>query len=90
MAELIIRDVPAEEIGALERRAARRGRTLEAEARHLLHEAAREELMLAELDRATAAVESRIGAKPESGTARSAPRRRYRSVEPTPRSRPSR
>ena len=90
MADLIVRDVPAEELEALAARAARHGRTQEDEVRQLVHEAASEERLVLELERARQAAEAtRALHRPEAGGAPvSAPaRRRYRSVEPTPKRR---
>lgn len=88
MPEITIRDVPQEELTAFEARAVRHGRTSEEELRHMLHEAATEELLMEQLERASAAVEATLK-KTERGEspAAPAPRRRYRSVEPTPRHR---
>lgn len=83
MPDITIRDVPQEELDALESRAARHGRSTEAELMHLIHEAAREEMLVTELERATKAVEARLS----SVEASSGPRKRYRSVQPTPRRR---
>ena len=80
MPDLTIRDVPQAELDALESRAARHGRSTEAELMHLIHEAAGEERLVTELERATKAVEARL-----STTTTGPPRRRYRSVPPTPR-----
>ncbi|HEX6308405.1 MAG TPA: hypothetical protein VFZ69_09475 [Longimicrobiales bacterium] len=82
MADITIHDVPQEELSALESRATRHGRSTEAELMHLIHEAASEERLVTELERATKAVEERLVTP-----ARAAPRRRYRTVEPTPRRR---
>jgi plasmid stability protein len=82
MPEITIRDVPQEELDALAARAARHGRSAEAELMHLIHEAAGEEMLVTELERATKAVEAKLA----SATA-ATPRRRYRTVEPTPRRR---
>jgi plasmid stability protein len=79
MPDITIRDVPQEELEALESRAARHGRSAELELIHLIHEAAGEERLVTELERATKAVEARLAA-----SAPAAPRRRYRTVEPTP------
>ena len=79
MPDLTIHDVPQAELDALESRAARHGRSTEAELMHLIHEAAGEERLVTELERATKAVEARLA------TTTTAPRRRYRSVPPTPR-----
>lgn len=81
MPDITIRDVPPEELEALESRATRHGRTTEAEVMHLIHEAAGEERLVTELERATKAVEARLSSV---APADSAPRRRYRSVPPTP------
>jgi len=82
MPDITIRDVPQEELDALESRAARHGRSTEAELMHLIHEAAGEEMLVTELERATKAVEAKL-----SSVETDAPRRRYRSVQPTPRRR---
>jgi len=84
MPDITIHGVPPEELSAIESRAARHGRSTEAELMHLIHEAASEERLVAELERATREVEARL-----STTTRSAGRRRYRVVEPTPRLRRS-
>jgi plasmid stability protein len=82
MPDITIHDVPQDELAALELRAARHGRSAEAEVMHLIHEAAGEERLVTELERATKAVEARLAS---TRTADAAPRRRYRTVEPTPR-----
>jgi plasmid stability protein len=84
MPDVTIHDVPQEELAAIESRAARHGRSPEAELMHLIHEAAGEERLVTELERATRAVESKLAS---AGTVSTAPRRRYRTVEPTPRRR---
>jgi plasmid stability protein len=89
MADLTISGMPQEELDALAARGHRHGRTLEEEARHLLHEAAAEELLVTELERAARAVEERLKAvQPPASVskARAAGRRRYQ-YEPTPRRR---
>jgi plasmid stability protein len=83
MPDITIRDVPQEEVEALESRATRHGRSMEAELMHLIHEAAGEERLVTELERATKAVEATLS----SAETNTAPRRRYRSVQPTPRRR---
>lgn len=82
MPDVTIHDVPQEELTALQSRAARHGRSTEAELMHLIHEAAGEERLVTELERATKAVEAKLASVT---TADAAPRRRYRTVEPTPR-----
>jgi plasmid stability protein len=86
MPDLTIRDMPQAELDALEQRGARHGRTAEEEARHLLHEAAAEQLLVSELERATRAVDARLSANAPTA-APAAPRsgRRRYSYEPTPR-----
>jgi plasmid stability protein len=86
MPDLTIHDVPAEELAALSARAARHGRSVEDEVKHLVREAAAEESLLQELERATRAVDARLGATHEPGP-RPAPRRRSHRFEPTPRGR---
>lgn len=83
MPDITIRDVPQEELDALESRAARHGRSTEAELMHLIHEAAGEEMLVTELERATKAVEAKLSSVENSP----GPRKRYRSVQPTPRRR---
>jgi plasmid stability protein len=89
MPDMTIRDVPQEEVDALQSRAERHGRTLDAELRHIMHEAAGEELLVLELQRATQAAEAslraaeRVAGGAPSGA--SPPRRRYKTVGPTPR-----
>jgi plasmid stability protein len=82
MPDITIHNVPQEELDAIQSRAARHGRSAEAEVMHLIHEAAGEERLVTELERATKAVEDRLSSVP---AADAAPRRRYRSVGPTPR-----
>lgn len=82
MPDVTIHDVPQEELDALEARAARHGRSAEAELMHLIHEAAGEEMLVTQLERATKAVEAKL-----APAATTPPRRRYRTVEPTPRRR---
>jgi plasmid stability protein len=89
MPDITIHDVPQEECDALAARGARHGRSAEEEARHLLHEAATEELLVLELERATRAVEERLNAAVppvRSAAARATGRRRFQ-YEPTPRRR---
>lgn len=87
MPDLTIRDIPQAELDALTERGARHGRSLEDEARHLLHEAAAEQLLVTELERASEAVAARLETMPATSTgARPSGRRRYR-YEPTPRRR---
>jgi plasmid stability protein len=91
MPDLILHDVPEEELAALEARGARHGRSVEAEAKHLLHEAAAEERLLADLERAAQAVDALrdTAAASKAAVPRSAAtpasRPRYRRFEPTPR-----
>jgi plasmid stability protein len=90
MSDLTLHDVPADELRALEARGARHGRSLQDEAKHLIHEAAAEERLLQDLERATRAVDDRLrdaGAGTESARAAAPPRGRYRRFEPTPRRR---
>jgi plasmid stability protein len=90
MPELTLDDIPQQELDALTARAERHGRTLEEEARHVLHEAAAEQLLVMELERVTEAADERLerttAARPASSQARGAsrPRRRVK-YEPTPR-----
>ena len=87
MPDITIHNVPQQELDAIESRAARHGRSAEAELMHLIHEAAGEERLVTELERATKAVDAALSAHP-AGSTGSAPRRRYRSpAEPTPRRR---
>lgn len=85
MAELTIRDIPQQELDALAVRAARHGRSTEVEARHVLHEAATEELLLQQLETAKRAAEAVRAAETQQPPAATgtATRRRYRRVEPT-------
>lgn len=62
MPDLTIRDIPGPELDALVHRAERHGRSLEEEARHLLHEAAAEQLLVMDLERATTAAADRLRA----------------------------
>jgi len=90
MPDLMVKDIPEEELHAIATRAARHGRSSEDEVRHLVHEAASEERLVIELERARQAVEAtRALNRTDSVSAAPAapPRRRYRSVEPTPRRR---
>jgi plasmid stability protein len=87
MAELEITGIPEEELSALRARAARHGRTVEEEARHLLHEAAAEQMLVAELERATRAaeaVQTRLSTVQPARYSGAAPRRHQRRTEPTP------
>jgi plasmid stability protein len=87
MAELKITGIPEAELSALAARAARHGRTVEAEALHLLHEAAAEQMLVVELERATRAAETaqaRLGTGQTSRYSGAATRRRQRRTEPTP------
>lgn len=86
MPDLTIRGIPQDEMDALATRAAKHGRTEEEEARHLIHEAAAEEMLLTQLEEATRAVEARLrSADPGTAAVKPAPRRRYQRREPTPR-----
>jgi plasmid stability protein len=86
MPEFVIREVPAADLEALASRAARHGRTAEEEARQLIHDAANEELLVSRLERATRAIDAQLrSAERLAGSPPPAKRRRYRSVEPTPR-----
>jgi plasmid stability protein len=91
MPDITIQDMSQEEVDALASRAARHGRTLEAELRHILHEAAGEELLVLELERATRAAEETLKAAhrtaPQAPPSINPPRRRGRAFEPTPRKR---
>lgn len=91
MPDIRIDDVPQEELEALKSRAARHARTLDAELRHIMHEAAGEELLVLELERATRAAEQTLEAAkraaPPPPASVTAPRKRSRVVEPTPRRR---
>ena len=86
MADLILRDIPEHELNAFASHAARHGRSAEDELKHMLHEAAAEQLLVAQLEQATRAIDARMK-KVEAATASAPPRRRYRAVEPTPRRR---
>jgi plasmid stability protein len=81
MPDITIHDVPQEELAALELRAARHGRSAEAEVMHLIHEAAGEERLVTELERATKAVEARLSS---ARTADAAPRRPPPTLVTTP------
>jgi plasmid stability protein len=86
MAELKVTGIPDEEFSALTVRATRHGRTVEEEARHLLHEAAAEQMLVAELERATRAteaVQAKLSSVQPSRLGSAATRRRQRK-EPTP------
>jgi plasmid stability protein len=84
MPDLTITDMPQDEIDALARRAERHGRSTEEEARHLLHEAAAEEMLVEELEHATAVAEAKLEAATRTPVTTPAGRRRVR-YEPTPR-----
>jgi plasmid stability protein len=84
MPDLTIRDLPREELDALARRARRHGRSAEDEARHLLHEAAAEEMLVEDLERATRAADATLAAVRDAPTPATSARRRTR-YEPTPR-----
>jgi plasmid stability protein len=86
MPDLTITGIPQEELEALAARGARHGRSIEEEARHLLHDAAAEQLLVSELEQAAQAAAARFDAVPpaRAATARGGNRRRY-SYEPTPR-----
>jgi plasmid stability protein len=83
MPDITIREIPQLEYDALSARAERHGRSVEEEARHLLHDAAAEQLLLTELQRATQAVDARLKAAPAA--ARPPGGRRRVRYEPTPR-----
>ncbi|HSJ09193.1 MAG TPA: hypothetical protein VK928_04745 [Longimicrobiales bacterium] len=87
MPDITLHDVPREELDALEARGRRHGRTGAEELRHMLHEAASEELIVEQLERATAAVQATRQTAERAEAVVAAPRRRYRTVEPTPRRR---
>jgi plasmid stability protein len=86
MADFTLRDVPDVELTAFATHAARHGRSAEEELRHLLHEAAAEELLVAQLEQATRAIDARMK-NVEAVTSTAPARKRYRTVEPTPRGR---
>jgi plasmid stability protein len=83
MPDLTIHEIPQEELDALAARGARHGRTLEDEARHLLHEAAAEQLLVAQLQQASV-VEAKLETAQRPRIVAPAGRRRVR-YEPTPR-----
>jgi plasmid stability protein len=90
MAELKVTGIPEEEFSALALRAARHGRTVEEEARHLLHEAAAEQMLVAELERATRAteaVQAKLNSVQPARPMGAAARRQRKRTEPTPRRR---
>jgi plasmid stability protein len=82
MPDITIHDVSQEDLEALDSRAARHGRPTEAEVLHLIHEAAGEERLVSQLERATKKVDQALSANRATG-AKAPARRRYRSVEPT-------
>jgi plasmid stability protein len=87
MAELKVTGIPDEEFSALTARAVRHGRTVEEEARHLLHEAAAEQMLVAELERATRAteaVQAKLSSVQPSRHGSTATRRQRQRKEPTP------
>jgi plasmid stability protein len=89
MPDLTIRDVPPTDLEALSARAARHGRTTEEEVRQLIHDAAAEQLLISRLENATRAIDAqRQSVERVVGPAAPATRRRYRSVDPTPRRTP--
>jgi plasmid stability protein len=85
MPDITITEIPQPEYDALRARAERHSRSVEEEARHLLHEAAAEQLLLTELQRATQAVDARLKATPPAVPARPSGGRRRVRYEPTPR-----
>ena len=91
MPDISIQDVPQEELEALKSRATRHGRTLDAELRHIVHEAAGEEMLVLELERANRAAEETLKAAKrtpsQTPASMSTPRKRSRVFEPTPRRR---
>ena len=87
MTDVILKDVPDEELTAFATHAARHGRSPEEELRHMLHEAAAEELLTARLEQATRAIDARMKKVEAMTSPGTPPRKRYRAVEPTPRSR---
>lgn len=84
MADLMLHDVSEDELSAFATHAARHGRSTEEELRHMLHEAAAEEMLVARLEQATRAMDAQMKSV-EAVTV--APRKRYRAVKPTPRGR---
>jgi plasmid stability protein len=89
MTELTIHAIPDETFDAFSTHAARRGRSVEAAALELIQSAANEEMLMRALERASRAaedVEIRTAGEVQP-TPR--PRRRYRSVHPTPSGRKS-
>lgn len=87
MPDVTIHDVPQDDLDAFAGRAKRHGRSAEEELLHLLHEAAGEERLVTELERATEKVDAALSATREraakASVTASPKRRRYRSVEPT-------
>jgi plasmid stability protein len=84
MPDLTIQDIPGEEYSALEARAARHGRTVEEEARHLLHEAAAEQMLVTQLERVTQAAATKRGSTPAAPPRNTGRPRSRRATEPTP------
>jgi plasmid stability protein len=87
MAELKVTGIPEGELSALSVRAARHGRTVEEEVRHLLHEAAAEQMLVVELERATRAteaVQAKLSSVQPSLHGSPATRRQRQRKEPTP------
>lgn len=86
MGDIVVRGVPDEELDALDARARRHGRTREAELRRMVHEAAREEQALRDLDRAARELDERLDRVERTlpGGGRGRRYRGARRVEPTP------
>jgi len=84
MPDLMIHDVPEDALEAFEAHANRRGQSAEAAVLELIHAAAHEERLMQDLERASRAAEKVHAAVYKDPDAAARPRRRYRSVQPTP------
>jgi len=84
MPVLTIPDVPEDALEAFEAHASRRGQSVEAAVLELIHAAAHEECLMRDLERASRAAEEIQAAAYKDPDATGKPRRRYRSVQPTP------
>ena len=84
MSDLILREIPADVLAALQARAQRHGHSCEDEVLQLIERATQEEQLLQQLDRATAAMAARLTrTEPLLAGKRRMPRR-HRHDAPTP------
>ena len=87
MPDLMIRAIPGQTYTAFAAHAARRGQSVEDAVLEFLRATAIEETLMQRLERASQAAENVEAALAKEAATAPRPRRRYRSVHPTPRQR---